>query len=411
LVSGAQLAWVKGQAAANAAPWAGALAAAKQAASTNPTVTPAPHICCGTVSKPNVGCDAEKADASAAYTDALVWALSPAGTADAYGQAAIKILNAYATTNIDHVPSDTTCTDAAGNTGKSFNTRLESGWAGSVFPRAAEIMRSYAGAGTPLDNVAVQMWMRKTYLPNLIAGTPDSPGNWELSVAEALINIGVYLDDNDVFNQGVAIWRRRVPAYIYLKSDGPSGLLPAATMGPLGPIGTASMVCITPDWCPNTPQMWLNPTMYVDGISQETCRDLSHVQFGFASMINGAETARIQGVDLYTDCQDRIVAGLELTASYLNGATMPNPGCTITDPHQGGPLDMSAVGYLARATPPEPTWEIALNHYGAALLPNVVKRVQSIRPTGVDHMMDWETLTHGDVAKSGGPALPPVTVP
>jgi hypothetical protein len=157
--------------------------------------------------------------------------------------------------------------------------------------------------------------------------------------------------------------------------------------------------------------MWLGPTNYVDGVSQETCRDLSHVQFGFASMINGAETARIQGVDLYSDCQDRIVAGLELTASYLNGATMPNPGCAITDPHQGGPLDMSAVGYLARATPPEPTWEIALNHYGATALPNVAKRVQAVRPTGVDHMMDWETLTHGDVAKAGGPALPPVTVP
>lgn len=253
--------------------------------------------------------------------------------------------------------------------------------------------------------------MRKTYLPNLVAGAADSPGNWELSIAEALIQIGVYLDDNDVFNQGLAIWRRRIPAYIYLQSDGPSGQVPAATMGPLGPVGTATAVCITPDWCPNTPQMWLAPTMYVDGLCQETCRDLSHVQFGYAAMINGAETARIQGVDLYGDCQDRIVTGLELTASYLNGATTPNPGCTITDPNQGGPLDMSAVGYLARATPAEPTWEIALNHYGAALLPNVARRVQAIRPTGVDHMMDWETLTHGDVAKAGGPALPPVTVP
>jgi hypothetical protein len=410
-VSGAQLAWVKGQIAANAAPWAGAFAAAKGAASTNPSPAPVPHICCGTVSKPDVGCNAEKADASAAYTDALIWALSPDGTADAYAQAAIKIVNAYASVNIDHVPSDMSCTDASGNTGKSFNTRLESGWAGAVFPRAAEIMRGYTGTGTKQNDAAVQAWMRKTYLPNLVAGTPDSPGNWELSVAEALIAIGVYLDDNDVFNQGLAIWRRRVPAYIYLTSDGPTGLVPAATMGPLGPVGTAPMVCITPDWCPNTPQMWLGPTKFVDGLSQETCRDLSHVQFGYASMINGAETARTQGVDLYTDCQDRIVAGLELTASYLNGATTPNPGCTITDPYQGGPLDMSPVGYLARATPPEPTWEIALNHYGASLLPNVARRVQAIRPTGVDHMMDWETLTHGDVAKAGGPSLPPVTVP
>ena len=37
----------------------------------------------------------------------------------------------------------------------------------------------------------------------------------------------------------------------------------------------------------------------VSGICQETCRDLGHTQLGIAGMINGAETAFIQGVDLY----------------------------------------------------------------------------------------------------------------
>jgi hypothetical protein len=107
---------------------------------------------------------------------------------------------------------------------------------------------------------------------------------------------------------------------------------------------------------------------------------------------------------------------MELTAGYLlnvnySGPAGTDPGCTVTDPNQGGPLDQSPVGYLQRGTPPEPTWEIALNHYGAAALPNTALLVGHIRPTGADHHMNFETLTHGDVAKSGGPALPPVTVP
>jgi hypothetical protein len=140
------------------------------------------------------------------------------------------------------------------------------------------------------------------------------------------------------------------------------------------------------------------------------------VQYGVGALINGAETARIQGVDLYGEEEARIVSGLELTATYLNNvnfgaAAGPDPGCSITDPYQGGPLDMSAVGYLERGAPPAPTWEIALNHYGATLLPHAAALVAKVRPTGADHHMNWETLTHGDIVKSGGPAAPPVSVP
>lgn len=47
---------------------------------------------------------------------------------------------------------------------------------------------------------------------------------------------------------------------------------------------------------------WYGETVFnasVSGICQETCRDLGHAQMGIAGMINGAETAYIQGVDLY----------------------------------------------------------------------------------------------------------------
>ena len=49
-------------------------------------------------------------------------------------------------------------------------------------------------------------------------------------------------------------------------------------------------------------------------------------------------------------------------------------------------------------------WEIAYNHYATRLgmaLPQTLEVVQKVRPTNVDHHMDWETLTHADVGSVG----------
>jgi hypothetical protein len=47
----------------------------------------------------------------------------------------------------------------------------------------------------------------------------------------------------------------------------------------------------------------------VNGVSQETCRDFGHLSYGLASTFNVAETALIQGVDLYTPNADRLLVG------------------------------------------------------------------------------------------------------
>jgi hypothetical protein len=112
------------------------------------------------------------------------------------------------------------------------------------------------------------------------------------------------------------------------------------------------------------------------------------VQYGLAAMINAAETARIQGIDLLGEEADRIMAGLEFHAQYLNGARVPNWLCAGT----------------LNAVKADPMWEIGYNAYANALgksLPNTRAVVQTIRPTGVDHHMAWETLTHGDIGAAG----------
>jgi len=51
-------------------------------------------------------------------------------------------------------------------------------------------------------------------------------------------------------------------------------------------------------------------------------------------------------------------------------------------------------------------WEIGYNQYATTLglaLPNSKTLVMKQRPSGADHHMVWETLSHGDI---GGIGLP-----
>jgi hypothetical protein len=51
-------------------------------------------------------------------------------------------------------------------------------------------------------------------------------------------------------------------------------------------------------------------------------------------------------------------------------------------------------------------WEIGNNEYATcdgASLPQTAKLIAKIRPTGADHHMIWETLTHAEVGSVGLP--------
>lgn len=384
LVNGPQLALLREQA-GDAGLRAQALALAKTQADSEASGTPwasltyvaqpPPSICCGSVSSPDIGCKAEQFDVEAAYTDALIWAITGD---EAYAKQAMAIMNAYAAVQPTHLAPTASCTDAKGATGLSSNTPVQSGWCGSVFPRAGEILRSYSGwAQADQDKFATML--KGLYVPNLLGGNVKDNGNYELSMADALIQIGVFLDDADTFDAGVALWRRRVPAYIYMTSDGSS---------PVTLAGEGAT--------------W-NATNFVDGLCQETCRpsdQLHHCQLGFAAMINAAETARIQGIDLYGEEASRIVAGLELEASYLNGSLTPDPGCVTSKGVA------TAFSTFVNGAKPTQMWEIAYNQYANRAgmpLPQTLQVVQRVRPTTVDHDMDWETLTHADVGSVGLP--------
>lgn len=307
------------------------------------------YIKCGPVSNPNIGCKDADNDGTAAYTQALLWYIT--GN-HGYADNAIRILNTYGYRLKGY-----------SRQAPFSNAPLQAAWDGQHWPRAAEIIR-YTNAGwQPKDVAQFEQMLRQAILPMVRDGSPSN-GNWEISMNEALIGIGVFTNDLSIFDLGVKHWRERTPAFFYLHTDGPA---PVAS-----PRGTPS---------------WYGQTVFdarVDGIHQETCRDFNHAQYGIAGTFDAAETAFLQGVDLYSEQATRLAAALEFNAKYLLGTPIPPEVC-------GGTVKLNY----------NPTDEIGYNHLHNLLgidLPLTRKYLdERIRkqPTPVDiHMMIFETLTH-----------------
>jgi len=288
LVSAAELDFVRGKVQAGAQPWKSAYdqLRASPYASLARTAKPRATVECGSYSNPDNGCSDERTDALAAYADALVWYL---GRDNRFAAKAIELLDAWSGTIRAHTNS---------------NAPLQTGWAGAGWSRAADLIRTYPGGWPGAARFATML--RTVYLP-VLAGGSGANGNWELIMTDALMGIAVLLDDRAAFGKAVALWRGRVPAYIYLRSDGPA---------PKSPPGhTRSGASLT--------GYWYDQTTLVDGLAQETCRDFGHTAMGFNAAFHAAETARIQGVDLWGEQKTRLAAGLEFHAGYESGAAVP----------------------------------------------------------------------------------------
>jgi hypothetical protein len=303
---------------------------------------------CGPYSRPDLGCKDERRDSAAAYSQAIAWFVT--GN-ERYARNAIRIMNAWATTL------------TGGHTNR--NGPIQAAWTASVWPRAAEIIRHTSMLWAPEDIARFEKLLREQYVPSIKDGSTEN-GNKELAMAEALMNIGVFCDDRGLFDAGVKMWRGRAPAYIYRSKDGAGPILP--------PSGE------TPFWGNKG-----KTTPFVDGLLQESMRDPHHANMGFASLVNAAETALQQGLDLYSEHGDRIVAAMEFQAQYL-------------PPHGSRPPENLEFSL-------QPTWEIAFNHFHHRLghpVPRMAKVIPLNRPTGADmnHIV-WETLTHGDVGAVG----------
>ncbi|MEU0895554.1 alginate lyase family protein [Streptomyces massasporeus] len=350
-VSKGQLDFTRSKVNAGAQPWKGAFdqMMASRYADLNRTPKPRAVVECGSYSNPNLGCTDEREDAIAAYTHALAWYLT---RDERHARKAIELMDAWSAVIRDHTNS---------------NAPLQTGWAGSSWPKAAEIIK-YTYTGTWTNSGRFATMLRTVYLPEIINGS-NSNGNWELSMMEAAVGISVFLEDKASYDKAMAKFRTRTAAYVYLESD---GALPKTV--PSQNLNTREKIV----------KYWQGQSTFVNGLSQETCRDFTHTGYGLSAISHVAETSRIQGQDLYgTDVGERLRHGLGFHAKYQLGAGAESWLC-------GGQLKLglgpvTEVGHNALA-----------NRLGHAMT-NTATLTQRGRPAGSDNLfVAWETLTHGD---------------
>ncbi|MEU9095384.1 alginate lyase family protein [Streptomyces sp. NPDC048428] len=349
LVSRPQLDFVRGKVQAGAQPWKGAYdqMMASKYASLSRTAKPRAVVECGSYSNPNYGCTDEREDAIAAYTLSLAWYITQDSR---YAAKAVEIMDAWSAVIQDHTNS---------------NAPLQTGWAGSSWPRAAEIIK-YTYSSWPNAGRFATM-LRNVYLPKVINGS-NSNGNWELSMTEAAIGISVFLEDRTSYDKAVTKFRGRVPAYIYVTAD---GSLPKAAPG--SGLDTRDEII----------NYWQGQSTFMDGLSQETCRDLTHTGYGLSAISHIAETSRIQGQDLYPEIADRLRHALGLHAKYQLGTAVPSSLCGGSLKDSLGPV--TEVGFNALH-----------NRMGIAMT-NTQTLTEQQRPAGSNNLfVAWETLTHAD---------------
>ncbi|WP_040165087.1 alginate lyase family protein [Microbacterium gorillae] len=354
---------------------------------------------CGSFNNPDVGCSDELADARAVYGQALMYWYTDDRS---YAQRAIAILNAYA----EHF---------AGNHGS--NGPLMTAWIAEMMIRGAELIRytyTPAAGEVAFDVTGFSTMLRDVFVARLqVFSWADVNGNWSGSAADGLMNAGVFLDDRAIYEEGVALWRARVPTYLYLSSD---GALPVAPPGSTE-FGTdtaqkrINLACWwlndKADSCRLTPREDPGPLHLQNGQSQESCRDFGHVSLGIAGMVSAAETAYLQGDDLYGEEQHRIMTGIsylvQVEQHWRKHHAWPRGFCK----------DVSGL-VATGLTTPDFQAEVAYNAYavraGVAFRTIVIPGYSDTYPNGdplaayialkqtdrnVEGFIDaWDTLTH-----------------
>ncbi len=356
LNSKAELDFVKAKIAFGEEPWSSLFLAMKNSRFGDMTWSPSPVAVVNARSK---DADREINDATAAYTQALLWYFTNDET---YAKKSVEILNAWSE-------------KLTGHTSPDLQKQLVAAWGGSLFPLAGEILRASYPKWTRVEIARFSAMLDQAFLPLLVSGNPKYNGNWELSMINALMCIGVFNNDATIFDRGVMLWRRRVPAYFYLTSDGSR---------PIRPSGTTEL-----DSASAIDAYWFHPSCYFDGLCQETRRDYGHhMQEGLVSAINAAEIAWHQGIDLYAENEKRLIAAMEFHAGAISGNSVPK---------EYFPDGFVPARWL-------PTWEIAYNHFHNRKgfnLPATDALIRTkVRPSSfaaTHNNMVWESLTHAEL--------------
>ena len=372
-----ELDFVKAKVAAGAEPWTSQFNKARNSSlNTRAWVdqTVATMQCGNAGSVVDLGCTVARDDGLKAYTYALLFAYSGDKT---YAAKAITILNAWSA-KLKTIVYD-------GTDNNTYQAPLQAAWMAEMWPRSAEILRYSDSGWSASDAARFGTMLQAVLLPHIVKGWYGHSGNWNTSMANGVLNIGVYKSDRATFQTGLALWAQALRNTFYLKADGPY------------PFGSTDYTNADGTWKPGKlASGWWGANEFGQerdsGITSEVCRDLGHTQMQLASVAQGAETARIQGTDLFGPNQERIIATYEFVARYVNLYAPPNNAAKVVAVESwvcNGSMDVDQL----------PTWEIAYNHYvtgEGVSMPRTTALIPTVRKYGsyTNLQMAWETLTH-----------------
>jgi hypothetical protein len=206
-------------------------------------------------------------DARAAYLHALIWAVT--GN-QAHADVSKAIVN-------DWSGSLTSVT--------GVNAKLIGAAAFAGFANAAELLAHTDTGWSAEDRAQCETFFREVCYPLIQDFQPGYNGNWDAIITNAMMAMGVFLDDQAMFDRAVN----------YFMHGHGNGSLPN----------------------------------YVreDGTTQETYRDPEHENMGISGLTASAQIAMHQGLDLYGYLDNRLLAGAEGVAGRVLDAGIRQGPC------------------------------------------------------------------------------------
>jgi hypothetical protein len=302
----------------------------------------------------NTKADEEEAkdDARKAYANALAWYYTDEPR---YAQNAIAVFDVWARTFAGYVVEP----------GVNGQSQLNAGWIGALMGSAAEVLSGYSG-WSDKQRADVRQLFASRFYPALSQESGWN-GNVDLTQIDALINIAVFNENRAWFDEAKGRLARRNPRFFYLPTD----------------VGVN-----------RTDPSWFGPTLWIAGLTQETCRtnpkppndNGHHTQYALASALRAAEVAWNQGDEsIYAENRERYVAAMELLARQVTTGDM-----------QGVCADAATTKSLFD------TWAIGYNHYhrrrGIELPHTKAVLASTARQKRSDWNIFFESLTHGSPA-------------
>jgi hypothetical protein len=221
------------------------------------------HVERGAYNRPDIGGSFFMRGGKAAYTHALLWIFTDK---EAHALKAGEILNAWSAT-LESV--------------SNHDAKLLVGMGGLQFCNAAELLKHTWKGWAQKDQQAFGRMLQKVLYPVIQDFFPRANGNWDASMIQTMLAMGIFLDDHAMFQKAVDYY--------------------------LNGVGNGAV----------------NHYFNEFGQCQESGRDQVHTQMGLEYLVNSAEIAWKQGVDLYSAYGKRLAAGFEYTAKYNLGENVP----------------------------------------------------------------------------------------